>query len=177
MDFLLLVLRVVVGLLFVGHGTQKLFGYFGGAGLDGTAGFFEQVGLQPGRRNAIFAGSAEACGGVLLALGFLMPIAAALLISVMSAAVIAVHARNGLWSSENGFEYNLVIVAVAFTVAGIGAGSWSLDNVFGIDLAGVGWAFAALVAGLAGGDAAVLGGRSYRHRHPQSDGGPHAHPA
>lgn len=175
MDFVLFVLRIVVGLLFVGHGTQKLFGFFNGPGLDGTAGFFEQVGLRPGRRNAILAGSAETCGGLLLALGFLMPVAAALVIGVMSAAVISVHARNGLWNSERGFEYNLVLVAVAFTLTGIGAGSWSLDSAFGIDLASVGWAIGALVVGLVGGDAAVISGQRYQHR--EAGGGPHAHPA
>ena len=73
----LTLLRVVIGALFFGHGTQKLFGWFGGHGIEGTAGFFESLGLKPGRRHATAAGAAEAGGGALVALGFLTPAAAA----------------------------------------------------------------------------------------------------
>lgn len=175
MDFVLFALRVVVGLLFVGHGAQKLFGVLRGGGLDGTAEFFEQVGLRPGRTHAALAGSAEACGGLLLVLGLFVPLAAAAVIGVMTAAVATVHFRNGIWVSENGFEYNLVMVAVAFALSGIGPGSWSLDDAFGLDLASVGWAFGALGAGLLGGAAAVIAGRRYQPR--DEAGGSRAHPA
>jgi putative oxidoreductase len=166
MDFGLLALRVVVGLLFAGHGAQKLFGAFGGHGIDGTAGFFEQIGLRPGRLHARAAGSAEFFGGLLIAAGLVTPFAAAALIGVMTAAVITVHAKNGPWVGDNGFEYNLVLSAVAVALAGVGPGQWSLDNAFGLNLASTGWALAALVAGIAGGLGAVAQGRAYKaHSH------------
>src|SRR3954463_8062167 len=131
MDLALLVLRLVVGALFAGHGAQKLFGAFGGGGLEGTAGMFDNIGLRPGWLHARAAGTAEFLGGALLALGLFTPFAAAALIAVMAAAVITVHAPNGLWNTQKGYEYNLVLVAVGFTLAAVGAGSWSLDGAFG----------------------------------------------
>jgi putative oxidoreductase len=159
MDLALLVLRLVVGLLFVGHGAQKLFGAFGGGGLQGTAGMFDNIGLQPGWLHARAAGTAEFLGGALIALGLFTPFAAAALIGVMTAAVITVHAPNGIWNSNQGYEFNLVLAAVVFALAGIGAGAWSLDNAFGFDLHGVIWAIAALVVGVIGGVGAVISGR------------------
>jgi putative oxidoreductase len=159
MDLALLILRVVVGLLFVGHGAQKLFGVWGGHGLAGTAGFFEAIGLRPGRLHAPAAGAAEFFGGALLALGLLTPIAAALIIAVMVAATLTVHLTNGLWATQNGFELNLVYAATAVALAGVGPGAWSLDNAFGLDLAGTGWALGALGLGIIGGVGAVLSGR------------------
>src|SRR3954447_162914 len=103
MDIALFVLRVVVGLFFVGHGAQKLFGAFGGHGLAGTAGFFETLGMRPGRRNAMAAGWAELGGGVLLVLGLLTPLAAAMLIAVMTVAIITVHGTKGPWVTEGGY--------------------------------------------------------------------------
>jgi putative oxidoreductase len=165
MDLALMVLRVVVGLLFVGHGAQKLFGAFGGGGLDGTTGMFDNIGLRPGWLHARAAGTAEFAGGLLLALGLFTPFAAAALIAVMTAAVITVHAPNGIWNTNRGYEFNLVMVAAAFALAGIGAGAWSLDNAFGFDLHGVLWAVGALVVGVIGGIGAVLSGRySAEHR-------------
>jgi putative oxidoreductase len=155
MELGLLVLRVVVGALFLGHGTQKLFGWFGGAGPEGTGGFFESLGLRPGRTLALAAGLAEAVGGLLLALGLVTPLAAALLIAVMSSAIATAHWRNGVWLSEGGFEYNLVLIAVAFSLASIGAGKWSLDRVLGLDVAGPAWAVGALLVGVLGGIAAL----------------------
>jgi putative oxidoreductase len=93
-----LLLRLVVGGLFVGHGTQKLFGWFGGHGLDATAQGFEQLGLRPGRPNAIAAGTAEAGGGALLALGLETPLAASVLIATMLTAIHRVHATSTTWS-------------------------------------------------------------------------------
>jgi putative oxidoreductase len=156
----LLVLRVVVGILFMGHGAQKLFGVLGGGGIEGTAAFFEKAGLRPGRLHAWAAGLAEFGGGLLLALGLVTPFAAAALIGVMTAAIITVHASNGIWATGNGFEYNLVLIGVAFAVAAVGAGAWSLDSAFNLDIAGAGWGIAALVGGLLGGIGAVLGGRT-----------------
>lgn len=163
MDLALFVLRLIVGLLFVGHGAQKLFGAFGGAGIDGTAGMFEQLGLRPPRLHAIAAGCAEAGGGVLLALGLLTPLGAAAITAVMVTAIITVHARNGIWNTEKGFEYNLVLIAGAFAIVGAGPGTWSLDNALGLDLGGTGWALAALAAGLVGSIGTVLVGRGWEH--------------
>jgi putative oxidoreductase len=159
MDLALLVLRLVVGLLFVGHGAQKLFGAFGGGGLEGTEGMFDNIGLRPGWFHARAAATAEFAGGALIALGLFTPFAAAALIGVMTAAIITVHARNGIWNTNQGYEFNLVIVAAVFALSGIGAGSWSLDNAFGFDLHSTVWAIAALVAGVLGGLGSVLSGR------------------
>lgn len=166
MDLALLVLRLVVGLLFVGHGAQKLFGVFGGGGLEGTAGMFDNIGLRPGWLHARAAGTAEFLGGLLIALGLFTPFAAAALVAVMTAAIITVHARNGIWNSNQGYEFNLVLIAAVFALAGIGAGSWSLDNAFSFDLHGVIWALGALAAGIIGGVGTVLAGRSSAGHEP-----------
>ena len=125
MDLALLVIRLAVGLLFVGHGAQKLFGVFGGGGLEGTAGMFDSIGLRPGWLHARVAGTAELLGGALLALGLFTPVAAAALIAVMAAAVITVHGPSGIWNSNQGYEFNLVMAAAVFALAGIGPGNWS----------------------------------------------------
>ena len=164
MELGLLVLRLVVGLLFVGHGAQKLFGLFGGHGLQGTSGFFESIGLRPGRFHATAAGVLELAGGLLFALGLLTPFAAAMIIAVMVAAVLTVHLPNGVWATDSGYELNLVYAAIAFAVAGTGAGGWSLDDALNLDLAGTGWALAALAAGILGGIGAVLSGRQAAQR-------------
>jgi putative oxidoreductase len=166
MDLGLLILRVVVGALFAGHGAQKLFGYFGGGGLEGTAGMFDKLGLRPAWLHARAAGTAEFMGGLMLALGLFTPFAAAALIAVMTTAVITVHGPNGVWNTHKGYEYNLVLVAIAFALAAVGAGAWSLDNAFGFDLNGVGWAIGALVVGIAGGVVTVLSGRTVGSREP-----------
>src|SRR5256885_16181147 len=151
MDLALLVLRVVVGLLVAAHGAQKLFGAFGGSGLEGTANMFNNIGLRPGELHARAGGTAEFMGGLLIAVGLFTPFAAAALIAVMTAAVLTVHARNGIWNTGGGYEFNLTLAAAVFALAGIGAGSLSLDNAFDLGLAGVGWALGALVVGVAAG--------------------------
>jgi putative oxidoreductase len=151
MTFVLLILRLVVGLTMAAHGAQKLFGWFGGYGLTGTGGFLEKLGFIPGRRNALFAGLAEFGGGLLLALGLATPIAAMLITSVMFVAVATVHVKNGYFNSNQGYEYNLLLVVVALSVAIIGAGPLSLDAALGIRDAGPVWGLAALAAGLVGG--------------------------
>jgi putative oxidoreductase len=155
----LLILRLVVGLLFVGHGAQKLFGVWGGHGLRGTAGFFDGIGLKPGIVHATSAGLLEFGGGALLALGLITPIASAALIAVMTAAVIVVHYPKGLWATQGGYEYNLVLAAAAFALAAVGPGDWSLDHALSLSMHGVIWALGALVVGLIGGAGAVLSGR------------------
>src|SRR3954463_10842877 len=95
--------RLLIGGLFVGHGTQKLFGWFGGHGPDGTGQFMESLGLRPGKRNALAAGGAEAGGGLLVAAGFLTPLASTALIGTMVTAIRHVHAKNGPWSTDGGW--------------------------------------------------------------------------
>jgi putative oxidoreductase len=165
MNLALLVLHVVVGVLFFAHGAQKLFGWFGGYGIGGTAGFFDQIGLQPGRLHAWAAALAETVGGILLALGLFTPIGAALVIAVMTAAVITVHWQKGPFNTEGGYEYNLTLVAAVFALSGVGPGEWSLDNAFGIDWTGTEWALIALGAGILAGIGAVIQGRGYATTH------------
>src|SRR4030095_13395266 len=123
----LLVVRVVVGLLFVGHGAQKLFGWFGGYGPKGTGGWMESIGIKPGVAMAVAAGLMELIGGLLFAAGLLTPLAAALIVLAMLGAIVKVHGPNGLWATANGYEYNLVLVAIAIGVALTGAGDYSID--------------------------------------------------
>ncbi len=143
-------LRVTIGALFFGHGTQKLQGWFGGHGLDATAGFFEQLGLRPGRRNAIAAGAAEAGGGAALGLGMATPFAASALIGTMLTAVHRVHLKNGPWISNQGYEYNLVLILATALVAELGPGPVSVDHLLGTEKSGPGWGLAALALGGAG---------------------------
>ncbi len=147
----LLILRLVVGLALAAHGTQKLFGWFGGYGLAGTAGFLEQLGFVPGRRNALFAGLAETAGGLLLALGLATPVAAAMIVAVMVVAAVSVHLKHGFFVHNQGYEYTLVLAIVALTIAFTGPGPISLDALLGLHDAGDGWGLGALALGLAGG--------------------------
>jgi putative oxidoreductase len=172
MDLALLIIRVVVGLVFAGHGAQKLFGIFGGGGLEGTARSFEAINLRPGRLLAPVAGTAEVVGGALLALGLLTPVGAALVIAVMVAAIGTVRVRNGLWAADGGFEYELVLIAAAFALAGAGPGDWSLDHALGIDWSSTGWALAELAAGLVAGLGVVIIGRATR-AHESREAPPH----
>lgn len=127
MDFGLLIIRLVIGVLFIGHGAQKLFGWFGGYGLKGTGGWFDSIGIKPGVTLALFAGLAELLGGILFALGLLTPLAAILIAGTMAMAIIKVHAQNGLWATANGYEYNLTLLIVAIGIALIGPGQYALD--------------------------------------------------
>lgn len=145
-----LLLRVTVGGLFVGHGTQKLFGWFGGHGLDATANMFDSIGMRPGNRNAIAAGVAEAGGGAALAAGFATPLAAATLTSVMLTAINRVHLKNGPWITNGGYEYNAVLIAAVLALAEVGPGELSLDHALGQERTGPGWAVLALALGVAG---------------------------
>jgi putative oxidoreductase len=151
MDFGLLVLRLVVGALFVGHGTQKLFGWFGGYGVEGTGGFMESLGYRPGKQFAVLGGLAEAGGGLLLFLGLLTPLAAALIIGMMINAIFAVHVENGPWAQNNGYEYPLVLAVVAGAIALADGGPAALDSLLGLNLGGlIGWLgiFLGLIAGV-----------------------------
>jgi putative oxidoreductase len=145
-----LILRATVGGYFVGHGMQKLAGWFGGGGPDGTGEHFEHIGLRPGRESALLAGAAEAGGGSLLALGLFTPAAVSMLTGVMTNAIRHVHAQNGLWVTEGGVEYPAVILAVLAALADGGPGRFSLDEALGTRLRGPVVAAIAMGAGAVG---------------------------
>ena len=145
-----LLLRLTVGGFFFGHGTQKLFGWFGGHGLDATAQMFDGLGMRPGRRNAVAAGVAEAGGGAALALGLATPLAAGTLTSVMLTAINRVHLKNGPWVTNGGYEYNAVLIAAVLALTEAGPGELSLDNAMGRERSGPGWALLAAAIGAAG---------------------------
>jgi putative oxidoreductase len=146
----LLILRLVVGLGLFAHGAQKLFGWFGGYGLAGTGQFLEQLGFRPGRLQAAQAGIAEAGGGLLLAAGFLTPVAAAAVVAVMVVAAVSVHLQKGFFAHNGGYEYTLVLAAVALALAFTGPGAVSVDQALGIPWSGERWGLGALAAGLIG---------------------------
>jgi putative oxidoreductase len=152
MDAGILVARVVFGLLMAAHGTQKLFGWFGGYGLAGTAGFFEALGFRPGKFFAATAASTEIAAGLLMALGLLGPIGPALFLSLMIVAAVSVHWQNGLFGQNNGIEMPLLYGVAGVALALTGPGAYSLDAAFG--LAGL-WtpalAWTALAIGALGG--------------------------
>ncbi|KAF6627779.1 DoxX family protein [Paenibacillus sp. LX16] len=125
----LLLIRLVVGLLLVGHGAQKLFGWFGGYGPKGTGGWMESIGIKPGVFMAVSAGLMELLGGALFAVGLLTPLAALLITATMLGAIFKVHGPNGIWATANGYEYPLVLIAVVIGIALTGAGSYSIDAI------------------------------------------------
>jgi putative oxidoreductase len=131
-DIALLVLRLVLGGVFVAHGAQKLFGSFGGLGIEGTAGFHEQVGIRPARPMALLAGLAEFAGGILVIAGFFTPLAALALIVVMVVAILKVHLANGFFAASGGYEFNLVLIAVAVALLLVGSGAYGVDAALGV---------------------------------------------
>ena len=120
--------RLGAGIIFTAHGAQKLFGWFGGYGLEGTAGWMESIGLAPGTLMAVAAGSAEFFGGLLLIAGLLVRPTAFVLAMTMLVAIITVHVQNGLFMSNNGYEFALALLAISVGLAVRGAGSMSIDN-------------------------------------------------
>jgi putative oxidoreductase len=147
MSYGILLLRVVVGLAFVGHGTQKLFGWFGGHGPKGTGGFFASLGYRAGVLMAVAAGLSEAVGGTLLALGFVTPLAGALLAAVMINAIAAVTFKRAFMF---GSELEIAYLTVAVSIAAIGPGRFSIDRAigWGDNISGVWWGVGALGAAL-----------------------------
>jgi putative oxidoreductase len=144
-----LALRGLVGPLFIGHGTQKLFGWFGGHGLEGTGGFMESLGMRPGKRHAAAAGAAEATGGALLTLGAATPLAATMISTTLVTAIRKVHAQNGPWVTDNGFEYAAVLIIAMAGLVEHGPGSPSVDSRLFPNWKGKGWALATVAAATA----------------------------
>lgn len=128
-----LALRIPAGIVFAAHGAQKLFGWFGGYGLGGTAKFMASIGLEPGTLMALLAGSAEFFGGLALILGLLVRPAGAVLAFAMLVAIFSVHIGNGLFMSNNGYEFALALLAISVSLAIGGAGRASVDAVLARD--------------------------------------------
>jgi putative oxidoreductase len=148
----LLLLRVLVGVTFSLHGFQKLFGWFGGGGFDGTARWFASLGFGDGRAATAMAGGSEIAGGLGLALGLFTPLAAAAMIGVMTVAALVNRSEGGFWSASKGWELNGYLIVVAWAVATTGPGRWSLDHVLGSPLpVGVPAGLLALLLGVGGG--------------------------
>lgn len=156
----LLVVRIVTGLVMAAHGSQKLFGWFGGYGLGGTGAFLESLGFRPGRTFAFMASLTEIVSGILVALGLFGPVGPALMLSVMIVAAVTVHWKNGLFAQSNGIELALFYGTVAIGLALTGFGSYSLDSLLGLQqLFTPTWAFVALAVGILGGVGNLLARR------------------
>jgi putative oxidoreductase len=121
-------LRLIAGIIFSAHGAQKLFSWFGGYGLDGTGQWMESIGLTPGFLMALLAGSAEFFGGILLILGLLTRPASAALAATMIVAIFSVHINNGLFMSNNGYEFGLALIAITLALLISGGGKYSIDS-------------------------------------------------
>ncbi len=169
MELGLFLLHVVPGLLLMGHGAQKLFGWFGGHGPAGTGQFMDSLGMRPGQHMALAAGLTEFGGGLLLALGLLMPLAAVMIASTMLVAALTAHRGKGIWATNGGWEltllYGLIPVALTFH----GAGEWSLDNAlgWGAELSGLGWGLGALAVAALGAVTVVGAARRGERAHGQ----------
>lgn len=122
------VLRIIAGITFAAHGSQKLFGWFGGYGLAGVAQWMESIGLAPGYLMALMAGSAEFFGGVALIIGLLVRPAAAVLAVTMLVAIFTVHLANGFFMSNNGYEFALALLAISIALVFEGAGKLSVES-------------------------------------------------
>lgn len=139
------------------HGAQKMFGWFGGHGIQGTAGWLEAMGMRPARVYAAGNGLAEFGGGALLVLGLLTPLGSAAVAGVMFVAIATVHWKNGFFNSSGGYEFNLLIVAAAIGLAFTGPGTISIDDLAGWSLAGPEWGLAALgISALAAGSVLAM---------------------
>src|SRR3954464_8749262 len=143
-----LLVRTVIGGLFIGHGTQKLFGWFGGPGRAGTAAMMESIEMRPAKVHAVLAGTTESVGGGLLAVGLATPLASAALTGIMTTAIRKVHLPNGPWVANGGWEYNAVLIAAVTALADTGPGDLSLDHLLGTERSGPLWAVASLAMGV-----------------------------
>jgi putative oxidoreductase len=147
MSYGLLLLRLVVGGTMFGHGAQKLFGWFGGPGREGTRGFLGQLGFRAGAMMALLVGLAES-SGLLLAAGFVTPLACVAIAIVMLNAIATVHWSNGFWNTKGGYEFPLTLLTVVVAIGAIGPGRFSVDRAIGWDgnISGVWWGVAVLAA-------------------------------
>jgi len=145
----MLLLRLVIGGLFMAHGAQKLFGWFGGHGPEGTAGMLHSQGFRPAKPHAYLAGVTELGGGLLLATGLFSPLGAAAVVGMMVNAIFVVHVRNGFFNQDGGIEFPLVLAAGSLAVAFAGAGRFSLDAALAWHVNGWRWGLAAFVLGVA----------------------------
>lgn len=152
--------RMVIGGLFMGHGLQKLQGWFGGPGLEGTTGMMTSLNMHPPRRNAVAAGAAETAGGAMLAAGLATPLAAAALTGTMITAIRKVHGASGPWNANGGYEYNLVLIAAVLAFAEGGPGALSLDRAMDMERTGLTWSLGALALGALASTAAVKAGEA-----------------
>lgn len=153
-------LRVTVGGLMAGHGLQKLNGSFGGSGMEATATTMAAIGMHPAKHQARAAALSETIGGALTATGLMSPLGPAMITGTMAVAIEKVHARNGVWVTKGGFEYNLVLIAASLAVAANGPGVFSIDALLGRRRSGTRWALLAAAAGLgAAAGALQLAGR------------------
>lgn len=163
-----LLLRAAVGGFFIGHGSQKLFGSFGGGGLKETAENFEAMGMKPGKVNAVAAGAGELLGGAGVALGYRTPLASSAIVASMITAINRVHLKNGPWAAKGGYEYNVVLLAAAVTLAEVGPGALSLDALRGKERVGAKWGLLALALGGAGAAGAHLLAESRADAEPET---------
>ena len=163
MDAGLLVVRVVFGVLMTMHGAQKLFGSFGGHGIEGTGGFLESIGFRPGKTFAVAAGGSELVGGVLTSLGLFGPVGPALMLSVMIVAAGSVHWKNGLFASTNGIELALLYASAGVGLALTGPGRLSLDYALALPIV---WTAAATWGVIAVAAAGGFANLALRHQAP-----------
>ncbi|MGL5817756.1 MAG: DoxX family protein [Phycicoccus sp.] len=164
-DLGMLVVRLALGPMLVVHGWNKVFG---GGGLNGTAGWFDSLGLRPGWLHARLAAVTEIGAGVLVTLGLLTGLAGMAFVGLMAVAALTDHRGKGYFVFAGGWEYVVLVAMVAVGLVSVGPGEWSLDAAFGLDLAGPGWAVVATVGGVLA--AAALLATSYRPRRDATSG-------
>jgi putative oxidoreductase len=133
-DFGLLLLRVVVGLIVAAHGSQKLFGWFGGGGIEGTQQMVRSLDVHPSAFWAWVSALDEFVGGLLLVLGFLMPLGPLMIFANMLFAIFAIHAGKGFWNTKGGVEYPLTLLTVAVVLGFTGPGIYSIDALIGFSV-------------------------------------------
>jgi putative oxidoreductase len=156
-----LIARLVIGGLFIGHGTQKWFGWFGGPGIEGAEGMMDKLEMRPAKANAHLVSGTETIGGAMIAAGALTPLASASLIAAMITAIRKVHLAKGPWNADGGYEFNLVLIAALVALVDGGPGKLSVDGALGLHDTGTAWALASLAGGAIGSTLAIqAGGRA-----------------
>ena len=159
----LLIIRLVLGLTLAAHGAQKLFGWFGGSGLDGFGKAMERLNIRPPRLFAVLAGLGEFGGGLLVALGFLSPAGPLIVMGAMAVAILTVHVSKGFFNTGGGFEFPLLIFASCLALSMMGPGPYSLDGALRISLPEpAAWILFALLSAI--GVLGALGSRRLGHR-------------